>query len=371
MRRFPAALLALIITAAPVATAQQYTPPNQGPPHGPLEVVAPSAQYPTLQAAVDAVADGGVVRIQSGTWNQRVVVSGKVVHLIGMGQRPNQVRLEAEGSAPMVHFIAGGGSVQRLTLAGGGDGIAADGAGQVAVRSVRIDHSGAHGIAGSFDGLEVVDSSVRHSALSGIAVTPGVDLALANVDIRHSGGAGVVVYNHLAGDAAVREVSDLRLTHNRLGGIEVRGGAEPVALINVTAIHNAGFGIRLVGAHGTRIEGSSASWTLPATIDGAPAWGDGLGVFRSENVALVGSTFSFNHRAGASFWGCADGRDTSFSIAGSQLDKDAFPLELGPLGACTAGMSVTPADGGGNSCDGGGCSAQTTGLAPVEMPGAE
>ena len=371
MRHLSDALLALAIAAAPVA-AQQYTPPGQGPNQGPLEVVAPSAQYPTLQAAVDAVAHGGFVRIPAGTWTERVVVSGKIVHLIGLGAKANQVRLEADGAGPIVYFVAGGGgSVQRLTLAGGTDGIAGHAAGEVSVDDVRIDHSGAHGIAGSFDALAVVDSSLRHSGLSGIAVTPVGDLALANVDIRHSGGAGAVVFNQAAGEGALRAVSDLRLTHNGHGGLEVRGGAVPVVITGVTAIHNAGFGIRLIGAHGTRIDASSASWTRPATVAGALVWGDGLGVFRSENVTLAGSTFSFNHRAGASFWGCADGRPTSFEISGSQLDKNAFALELGPLTGCTAGRSVTPGDGGDNICDGGGCKAQTSGLAPVELPAAD
>ena len=162
---------------------------------------------------------------------------------------------------------------------------------------------------------------------------------------------------------------DKLLAHNKQGGFELRGGALPLRLHHVTAVHNVGFGILLVGAHGTRIEASSASWTLPMTLDGKPARGDGLGVFRSQDVELLGSTFSYNHRAGASFWGCADGRETSFSMTGSELDKNAFALEFGALSACTAGISVTPSDAGDNVCDGGTCAAQLAdGLAPSAPP---
>ena len=73
-----------------------------GAPRKPVVKVAAdgSAQYRTVQAAVDAAPDGGeVIEIAPGTYREKVLVAKNGVELRGMGARPQDVVLTYDDSA--------------------------------------------------------------------------------------------------------------------------------------------------------------------------------------------------------------------------------------------------------------------------------
>ena len=52
---------------------------------GPSTVTVPSRQARTIQAGINAVANGGTVQIGPGTYRERLVITGKQVNLVGSG----------------------------------------------------------------------------------------------------------------------------------------------------------------------------------------------------------------------------------------------------------------------------------------------
>gem|GEM_PF-1454699 len=93
-----------------------------------MRCVGPSGAYATIDAAVDAAADGDTIQVQAGTYNQRVVVSGKEVELYGgfvagFGSRnpaTNVTTINGGGLGTTVTFDDAGDSVlDGFTITGG------------------------------------------------------------------------------------------------------------------------------------------------------------------------------------------------------------------------------------------------------------
>ena len=66
------------------------------------EVVVPPGA--SVQAAIDAAADGDVVRLEAGTYQENVDFLGKAIRVVGVG--PTSV-LRGTGSGPVVTFVGG------------------------------------------------------------------------------------------------------------------------------------------------------------------------------------------------------------------------------------------------------------------------
>ena len=60
------------------------------------EIVVPD-DYPTIQQAVNAAADGDMVRVRAGTYIEDVVINGKSLSLIGEGRSNTIIRNKSPG----------------------------------------------------------------------------------------------------------------------------------------------------------------------------------------------------------------------------------------------------------------------------------
>jgi len=82
---------------------------------------------------------------------------------------------------------------------------------------------------------------------------------------------------------------------------------------------------------------------------------------------LAACTLSFNARAGASAAGCL-GAESVVTLADNTLDSDKLALVVATLkiAGCLPQSAPMLPDAGGNSCDGGACTAAPVGdLAPI------
>ncbi|MCB9832790.1 MAG: hypothetical protein H6807_09970 [Planctomycetes bacterium] len=62
----------------------------------------PSASYPTIQSAIDAAADGDIVQLESGVFNEALAVNGKSITLRGAGKNATTLDWAARGIAFIV-----------------------------------------------------------------------------------------------------------------------------------------------------------------------------------------------------------------------------------------------------------------------------
>ena len=193
------------------------------------------AQFPTLQSAIDAVADSGTVFVGEGQFNERVIIRNKRVTLEGkgcgeqlphgksktdratvlLGPRPDRV-LPFRDAVPLVTYIADsgavtGGVIKRVKLSGLDVGVGVlpgsgsePGRAAVTIEDVCIADS-ARGISVSASSAKVVAQNVliRNVLWNGIAISPiAADLANAmfisfGVAVANTGQACVVVKNSL------------------------------------------------------------------------------------------------------------------------------------------------------------------------------
>lgn len=118
-------------------------------PEPPTFVEVPSPEAPTIQAAVDMVADGGTIEIASGVFNEQIVITGKDVHIIGSGSGKKKRSTVIAATEPtvlspfyqseaLVRFELGGGSISNIALRGGDVGVFLDNSTELTVEDVDI-----------------------------------------------------------------------------------------------------------------------------------------------------------------------------------------------------------------------------------------
>jgi pectin methylesterase-like acyl-CoA thioesterase len=93
-----------VVCAAPIVAFGQDHQEGQG--NGALFV--PSNQYPTIQSAINAAPDRGVIKIAGGLFTEALVIQGKSITLQGSAdpQFPTEIRVTDQVS-PVVTFAFG------------------------------------------------------------------------------------------------------------------------------------------------------------------------------------------------------------------------------------------------------------------------
>lgn len=354
-------------------------------------VDVPSVQFPTIQAAIDAVQDGTTIRIAPGNYRERLLVDRKQLTLIGVGNKgPTIVGTDRENGV-ITYSHGGGGAVRNLRLHRGAFGVAvtAPDNGQVpglgttlSLETVLISGTG-RGVYGTFDTLSITNSTIAGCAWNGASIEVTDSLAIDGLVANGNKGVGLLLFNIVPPPGGgTRVIKNSYFTNNKGGGLHIRGGALPVEVRTSTVTGNTIFGIHLAGAHNTIIVQCNMSLTKklaiktpPPPAPEPPTWGDGLRVFASLNVSLEMSTLTLNDRAGLSVFGCAD-RESHIDLKTSALDLDTPSIHISALGFkdCTK-PDGTPnpqttsmiSDSGGNMCNGGACAAVAESLTPISV----
>lgn len=203
--RHPLFLLLAVAVAASVWIAQapsQSTPKSDG---GPARVDA--ADYPTLQAAFDAIpATGGIVRIPPGEYRitRPLVLSRSETRVEGAGAATKIVNANAEGEPALIvrpatwetdkkaklwrvqladFRICGDPAAvdAKSTQPKGGDGLLCEGVQEVYLSGMSIDHHGGHGVSliDCYEDPRICDSIITYCRKTGVNIVNCHDIVVS------------------------------------------------------------------------------------------------------------------------------------------------------------------------------------------------
>lgn len=343
--------------------------------------------HQSLQAAVDATSNGGVLFVGAGAHLASATVTNKRLFIVGAGAAAttlvSDLATPGQNAIPAVLTIGSGANVvlRNLSLSSSGDALRGvdDASATLRMKNVAITNAGG-GIVGSFDKLVVhsltVSEAVHRAAYvlnAGRAVFKNVTVNASDPDAR-----SIVIDNtRRKPGACIVRIVDSEFTGGGRGGISVIGGACPVFITRTRVVNASVYGIGLFDVSYARLQGVEVLGTK-GTKDVPSKWGDGLFVWGSD-VKVDGSRFQNNARAGFSVFGCAEtSQPSTFEITGSTLACNAFDLVLQSVdlvtgAACGAGsLSINEEANDCTSCSGTSyaCKAADSGgdLTPIPPP---
>ena len=352
------AAMATMVLLAPTPSPAQVAgdPCPVTPRRAPHQVTVPSREYPTLQAAVCAVRDGGTVVIEPGTHDTTVVIWGKDVVLKGRARRnrpetwpvlraplPSRVDPPREPSGIITVAAGGGLTLRKVRLEGGVAGIFVhDRFGPARAIDVRFASFGGGGIAGivhvSRASLEVKHATFGPNLDNGIAYTGVPDVACTKEifsvsDSSFLDNSNVAIFIRdcqqlTVADALVFSAALLSIEGSGFAGILMMNSG-PLSFDGITVSGATGFGIAVIGSSLTLsnslVENTHAFPTVPE-----PTFGDG--------ITVVASSTPFPHQASLTLkdsevHGSARGGVTNFgsfvSLENVWIGEAAFPIGAG------------------------------------------
>lgn len=329
---------------------QNVCPPPPSP--APRDVTVPSQAYPTLQAGIDAVADGGTVHVLPGNYLESVTIV-KRVNLEGRrraGRAPTITG--ADLATDVIHYGSGGGGrVAHLALRGGAAGVGTDlqGPWRASVDLVDVTIAdGDRGVFGQFDSLALDRTEVAHTRGNGLSLLAVANLQIVRTLVRDGGNIGILIYP-APGPGAGIGINRSIITDHAAGGVHIVGDAKPV-LITRSFI---GFN-RVAGITYERARGLVSQSTVAFNAAGADGlFGDGIRVYRSRPVEAANNEVASNVRAGIWTAGCdADGGPSELSLSDNTFSGNAFGLARWRPPTCTPATAADHRlfDDGGNRC---------------------
>lgn len=248
------------------------------------DVTVPSANAPTLQAAIDGATDrnrdGAIaISVRAGAFRGPVRVS-RGVEITGAGSGLTVVLGDGAGTA--VDVSAANAVVQGVSAVGGGTGFHLGGSGTQlrscsAWRNVGpgIDVTGAGAAARDVVALENGGSGIRFAATAGAG-------RCEDALLRGNFGAGVDV-----GGASEVQLDDNDAIGNNAGGLVFNNASAPTARAN-RAVDNVGSGLALIRS------------TAPTLRDNLSAGNDedGLQMDRCDDAVVTGNHLVDNNGTG-------------------------------------------------------------------------
>lgn len=279
-----ASVAALVLAAAPAAAADRLVP----------------SQYATVQAAIDAAANGDAIVVSPGTYRENLVVDGKNVTIRSLSGDPADTILDGSGASTSsggeatVAFVGNSrATIGGLTIKGGngynatycvhtGGGVCVDGASPTIEGNVITGNRAC----GGGNGLSVVGGSpvIRRNRIvsnTGGSCSGG---GAGGCGVKLEGGSATVVDNLIASnDCAMNG-----------GGVAASAGTHRLERNVIRDNHSWGYG----GAIATDINGLRQSLTL--TITGNLIHGNraekGVGglYFYTGSATMAGNTVAQN-----------------------------------------------------------------------------
>jgi len=184
------AAAALLVTAAVPSAAEE--PARE-------VAVIDAAAYPNLQAAFDAVPEGGgLVRLPPGRFElaEPLVLQRPDTRVEGAGRATHLVNMSAKGEPALVVRAPGytdkarGKRVWRVTLANfrvsgsekSGDGILAQGVNEIFLDNLAVDHNGGHGInlVDCYEDPRLADCILTYNKAAGVSLLRCHDIVVAS-----------------------------------------------------------------------------------------------------------------------------------------------------------------------------------------------
>ncbi len=279
----------------------------------------PEADYPgdfsSIQEAIDALADGGTLRIAPGFFNERLVIAGKDVNIVGSGSgigwrnfwkrtvlvapRPERLVPLEDSQASIEFRSGGGGSVKNMAIRGGDIGIELNGATEVIIENTRIANVG-YGVVGQATGVTVVDSVISNSLANALLMIDVEAMNLLNNFIFNTDQVGILVFNLEPGGGSIN-IFDQTLWFSGQGGIVVLGGEKPVYISNCQINFSGLAGILLIDTGFVAVLDTNVFAVTEIVTPGYGGIADGLIAVQANQVHIDNSNFEYADRVGTHF----------------------------------------------------------------------
>lgn len=350
----------------------------------------PSPQYPTLQSAIDALPDGGVLQIATGTFpltdplrvvNKRLTIKGAgCTRDVGdratilAGPRPTAV-VGADRAIGLISYGAGGGGVLTdMDLSGFDACVATDDLGGAGGRGAARASTGLRianlGISNTGRGILSLGSAplqAGHLTISqclwnGVSVFGSLFLSFKHAFIDNVENIGIYVSNSPGTGSCDLAVHDVNASFCKGGGIVVYKSA--VCIQDCYLFLNKIMGIGIADSGAT----INTTTVLNTLADSSNNLGDGVVVWsetKQSVAAMKGNTINDSARAGVGTYG------SLVVMKSNTLQCNAFDVDVENLN----GFVGFADDLGGNKCDVncndilGACLAVSAGLGPPQQVG--
>ncbi|MFQ5654784.1 MAG: right-handed parallel beta-helix repeat-containing protein, partial [Planctomycetota bacterium] len=231
------------------------------------------ADFPTIQAAIDAAADGDTVLVAPGIYPETISFLGKAIALVSSGGA-EVTTIDGGGNDVVVRFVAGEGPdslLEGFTVTGGfNPAFDGDGGGIVCI--------------GSSPAIEANIITANQTYWRGAG-------------IFSDGGSPAITGNQIAGNSFVCIIADAPCG---LGGGIYASGGQPVIARNIIAGNSApdsGGAIYLAGATTALVEDNEIRANLGGTGGGVSCSGLSLVTLRN-NLLVANEAVGFSTLAG-------------------------------------------------------------------------
>lgn len=329
----------------------------------------------TIQAAVDAVPNGGRIVVHAGVYEETVTVDGKIVEIVGIdrpqfkGAVPERIA-EATESVGLITYVRGGGGLIKGINFIGGD-VAVKGfdrsapPGPLEIKDSTIQGSG-RGILWGFSELKLNAVFITGTLWHGLSASH-LDLLIAASSIDSAFGVGIYIKD--AGLFNPAQIINTSAFANARGGILAVNSA--VEVDHGVVFDNRVGNIRLLGSL-MSVKDSIIDGALPTS--GTGLFGDGVMVMpltAPSTLHIENSVVKDSARAGISNFGSNVAikdvllKCNPFELMDQNISKDLF----GP-GLPAQDLLHAYDNQGGNACGcpvaDGNCTSDQAGLEPAE-----
>jgi len=296
------------------------------PPEPPAMVEVPSSEAPTIQAAINLVADGGTVEIARGVYEEILWIHGKEVNLVGSGTKKGKSTI-LRGPGPavfpplagdalaLIKFTdGGGGTVRDIRLERGDAGIHGIDAANLLIKDV-VFAEGGWGILGSYFRLTIRDMEISDAVWRAIELKKIAAFEMYDSFISNADHVGLLIFN-LDYSPGIITIADSAFENNTEGGIVIVGDAKPVYITDSVVDIGSLAGIFLINTGFVEIRGTRVTGIFNADVPGHGYIGDGLIALNTGYTRVVDSSFYFCERAGLLFDNSAGEILNTTSLAG-------------------------------------------------------
>jgi nitrous oxidase accessory protein NosD len=180
------------------------------------------AQYPTVQAAVDAASPGDTIRVRRGTYTEQVSI-GKDLRIVGAGRGSTKLRAPAVlnpgalGKKPSIVEIHSGATVRMSNLTVAGPGSSECGPGSLAA------------------GIRVVQNATLHLRRARVANIHDTPFA----SCEHNG-IGILIGDFIDGESGNATIRDVEVANYQEGGLIAFGDETHVLVTDSVLVGNRG-----------------------------------------------------------------------------------------------------------------------------------
>ena len=283
-----------------------------------------AARYPTLQAAVDALPQGGgLVRLPPGTFElaEPLRLTRAETRVEGCGAATHLINRNEQGQPALIVRAANyeqnrGARVWRVQLADfrvsgnpkSGDGLLAQGVNEIYIHGLSVDHNGGHGIhlVNCYEDPRICDSILTYNAKTGLHIQGGHDIvvngnqfeenhdALRCIDSFNLCMNGNNLDDHLGHGVVIENTYGSVVSGNMIE--ECRGAAVVldrdcygIAVSANVIAHNVGGGVELRDAWGCAVSANTFVLSIAHGVQIGP---------NSGRHAITGNSFCNSHIGG-------------------------------------------------------------------------